>query len=69
MAVPFDIRPARREEAPRLTEVALRSKASWGYDDSFLEAVREELTFTAADFDLGPIVVLEVEGMVVGSTA
>jgi len=61
-----EIRPARPEEAPHLTEVVLRSKASWGYDDAFLAAVGEELTITAEDFDRGPIFALEVDGVVVG---
>jgi len=53
-----EIRPARPEEAPRLSEVALRAKASWGYQEAFLEAVRDQLTFTAEEVDLGPIFVL-----------
>jgi GNAT superfamily N-acetyltransferase len=53
-------------EGARLTEVALRSKASWGYSDAFLEAVRDELTFTAEDLDLGPIFVLDLERVSVG---
>jgi GNAT superfamily N-acetyltransferase len=66
MADPFEIRPARPEEAPQLTEVALCSKASWGYNDAFLEAVRDELTFTAEDLDLSPIFVLDLEGVIAG---
>lgn len=38
------IRPARAEEAPALTELALRSKSHWGYDAEFLAACRAELT-------------------------
>jgi hypothetical protein len=69
MADSFDIRPARPEEAPQLTEVALCSKASWGYEAAFLEAVRDELTFTAEDLGLGPIFVLDLEGVIAVSTA
>lgn len=41
------LRPARPEEAAEITALALRSKAHWGYGDAFLEACREELTWTA----------------------
>ena len=36
----------RVEEAPRLSDLALRSKGHWGYDATFLEACRAELTLT-----------------------
>jgi GNAT superfamily N-acetyltransferase len=38
------IRPARVDECDALTELALRSKAHWGYDDAFMAACRDELT-------------------------
>ncbi|CAK7283723.1 GNAT family N-acetyltransferase [Streptomyces sp. RM1] len=41
------IRPARAAEADALTDLALRSKAHWGYDARFLEACRAELTVAA----------------------
>lgn len=37
------IRKARADDADRLTELAVRSKASHGYDDRFMEACRDEL--------------------------
>jgi GNAT superfamily N-acetyltransferase len=60
------IRPARPEEASALTTVALSSKAHWGYDCDFLAAVRENLTFTAADCESGSIRVLERDGELCG---
>jgi len=36
---------------------------------AFLEAVRDELTFTAEDLGLGPIFVLDLEGVIAVSTA
>jgi GNAT superfamily N-acetyltransferase len=36
----------RAEEAPALSDLALRSKGYWGYDAAFLEACRAELTIT-----------------------
>jgi GNAT superfamily N-acetyltransferase len=43
------IRPARAEELPQIQDVLLRSKASWGYDESFMAAARDDLTL-AADY-------------------
>ena len=40
------VRPARADEAGTLTELAMRAKASWGYDAAFMAACREELTLT-----------------------
>ena len=44
------LRSARTDEASLLTELCLRSKAVWGYDEAFMRACRAELTLTAADF-------------------
>lgn len=38
------MRAARPDEADALGELALRSKAYWGYDEEFLESCRAELT-------------------------
>lgn len=40
------IRAARVDEADALTELALRSKALWGYDAQFIADCRAELTLT-----------------------
>lgn len=45
------IRRARPEEAPGLTDIALRAKAHWGYPDDWLESWRDELTFDQATFN------------------
>ena len=39
------IRPARADEAPQLSHLALRSKAHWGYSPDFIERCRVELTY------------------------
>lgn len=61
------IRQARPEEADMLTELAIRSKAHWGYDSEFLAAVRDQLTFRperfAPDFH---VYVLESDGKPLG---
>ncbi|MGO0059269.1 GNAT family N-acetyltransferase [Brevibacillus fluminis] len=42
------IQKASLEQAHALTELTFRSKAHWGYSDSFMEACREDLTITPA---------------------
>lgn len=42
----FHVRRAEPEEAASLTELALRSKAHWGYDAEFLRDSREDLSVT-----------------------
>jgi GNAT superfamily N-acetyltransferase len=60
------VRKARRGEAAELTELAMRSKAHWGYDATFLEAVRPILTFTEEDLERRPVFVLEAGRRAVG---
>jgi ribosomal protein S18 acetylase RimI-like enzyme len=43
------LRLASPTEAEALTELAIRSKAVWGYDKAFMAACREELAVTAQD--------------------
>jgi len=50
MALVPQIRRARPEEASKLTELTVRSKAHWGYDDSFMERSRADLEFQANKF-------------------
>lgn len=40
------IRPAIPHEAPLLGELAVRSKAHWGYSPEFIESCREELSYS-----------------------
>jgi GNAT superfamily N-acetyltransferase len=59
------LRRARPDEARLLSELALAAKGFWGYDEEFLDACRDELTFDPADVAPRRIVVAEVEGAVV----
>ncbi len=43
------IRAARADEAAQLGELAVRSKAHWGYSESFMAACRAELSVSRAD--------------------
>lgn len=62
----MEIRVARPEEAEAISALALRSKGHWGYSAEFLDACREELTYSAHDCASGNIVVAEQDGRVVG---
>ncbi len=58
------IRAGRADELQALSELAFRSKAHWGYSESFMRACRVELTVTA-DL-LEHLFVEELAGNVVG---
>ncbi|MGW5655033.1 GNAT family N-acetyltransferase [Streptomyces humi] len=64
----ISIRPARDEEAAFLSELALRSKAHWGYDAAFLDACRDELTLRGPDLASRRTAVAERDGSIVGFT-
>jgi ribosomal protein S18 acetylase RimI-like enzyme len=60
------LRAARPAEAEELSALALRSKAHWGYDESFLEACRAELTYLPDELAGRRTMVAELAGRVVG---
>lgn len=60
------IRPARAEEAPALSALALRAKAHWGYDAAFLAACRDDLTVTPANIAAHTIRVATLAGQPCG---
>jgi GNAT superfamily N-acetyltransferase len=60
------LRPARPEEGAVLTELCLRSKAVWGYDDAFMAACRKELTLTPATIQASRVEVAEMDGRLAG---
>jgi GNAT superfamily N-acetyltransferase len=60
------IRPALPAEARALSELALRSKAHWGYPPNFLEACRLALTLTAAYIEQHQVFALEHDGVLAG---
>jgi len=60
------LRPPRPDEAARLTELCLRSKVVWGYDEAFMRACRDELTLTPAAIASSHVVVAEEDGVLVG---
>lgn len=60
------IRAPRPDEAAALTDLCLRSKASWGYDDAFMTASRASLTVTPERIAAGPCWVAAEEGRLRG---
>jgi GNAT superfamily N-acetyltransferase len=60
------LRAARVEEAVMLSELALRSKAHWGYSAEFIDACRDELTVHPEQIAAGTVTVAERDGAVVG---
>jgi N-acetylglutamate synthase-like GNAT family acetyltransferase len=62
----MNIRDAAEHEAGLLSDLALRSKAHWGYSRDFLDACRAELTYSDEDLCDLTCVVAEVEGEIVG---
>jgi GNAT superfamily N-acetyltransferase len=61
------IRRAVASEAEALSELAMRSKAFWGYDDAFMEQCRVELTVTPEAIAAGEVwVATDVQDRILG---
>jgi GNAT superfamily N-acetyltransferase len=63
------VRQARPDEAEALGALAMRSKASWGYDDAFMAACRAELTLTPETLARWNVQVAELDGRIAGMIA
>jgi len=62
----FRIRPAQPFESTALSDLALRSKATWGYSPQFIAACQSALRLSPQFIDAVPVFLLEVEGMMAG---
>jgi GNAT superfamily N-acetyltransferase len=62
----FELRTPRYDEAAVLTDLCLRSKAVWGYDEAFMQACRGELTLTVSIMQSSHLQVAEIGGHLVG---
>jgi GNAT superfamily N-acetyltransferase len=62
----ISIRPARDDEGPELTDLAVRSKGHWAYGDTFVEAARAELTIGADTIRSSRMYVVEQDGVAIG---
>ena len=60
------IRSATAGEAEDLSALAMRSKAHWGYSAEFMQACRQELTYSADYIRDNPVFVAEDKANVVG---
>ncbi|WP_433421226.1 GNAT family N-acetyltransferase [Microtetraspora malaysiensis] len=60
------IRAARADEAEILSELAIRSKAYWGYDEAFMAACADELTLAPSRVETVRATVAERDGRVLG---
>ncbi len=60
------LRSGRADEADTLSDLAVRSKGHWGYDETFLDACRSELALDAKDITYRRVVVAEHDGVPVG---
>lgn len=60
------LRPPKEHELEALSALCLRSKAVWGYDQTFLDACRAELTIRADELVSSALCVAEHDGALVG---
>lgn len=56
------LRRAVAEDAEALTELALLSKRSWGYDDEFMRRVEPDMLVSPDDIENGYCLIAEFEG-------
>ena len=62
----IQLRDARKSELPSLGELCLRSKAVWGYDDTFMTACRTELTLHPDELESTNLQVAVCDSTVIG---
>ncbi|MEO0370452.1 MAG: GNAT family N-acetyltransferase [Pseudomonadota bacterium] len=62
----FTIRAATHADLAPLSQLCLRSKAHWGYDEAFMAACVPALTLTADDLAEGLLVLAEADGVIAG---
>ena len=60
------LRPARSTDLPRMNELALESKAVWGYEREQLDAWKADLETKPETIDTWPTVVAERDGTILG---
>jgi hypothetical protein len=59
-------RPARPDEAERLTAIAVAAKAHWGYGKAFMARFAEVIALTPAEIRDNDVWVVERAGQVIG---
>ena len=64
------IRPARVQEAPELSDLCVRSKAVWGYNETFMLLARPALAVSPEQIDAGDVwVATDAQGSIAGLVA
>lgn len=63
------VREARPDEAAAISELAMRSKAHWGYDEAFMAACRAELTWSPEEIERHDVLVWDEGDRILGATA
>ncbi len=64
------IRPARIEEAEALSDLCVRSKAVWGYDERFMAKARDALQVSVEEIATGDVwVATTADGSIAGVVA
>ena len=66
MSVAITLRDVQIEELESLSQLCLRSKAVWGYDEAFMTACRTELTLQSAELDSTHLQVAAAGAIVLG---
>ncbi|MFC0212987.1 GNAT family N-acetyltransferase [Paenibacillus chartarius] len=61
-----NIRPAQTEEATILSDIAIRSKAYWGYDPEYMECAKKDLSISEENILDNWIFVIEAENTIRG---
>lgn len=51
----LELRPPKPEELAAISDMMMRSKAVWGYNENFMQACRTELTLTADQLQISDI--------------
>lgn len=65
----LSLRRARKSDSTILTDLAIRSKAHWGYDAEFMAACHDELEMPPRRLSSERVTVAELDGVVVGFAA
>ncbi|MCB1581985.1 MAG: GNAT family N-acetyltransferase [Xanthomonadales bacterium] len=60
------IKKADPLDASEISQLASVSKASWGYDDSFMATVKDELSYTAQDIAKHPTYLVKFNNEILG---
>ena len=63
------IRRAKLQEAALLSDLSVRSKAYWGYDDAFIQDAVADLTLEPIHIENGMVYVSEYQDQIIGYNA